>query len=81
MATTVEPPAATEAPTWHVLTREGATHVLHVEPERGLSSDEAARRLQQYGPNRFAEAKTESRWHAFLRQYRDRCRSCCSSRA
>src|SRR3954462_15825407 len=71
MATTVEAPAATEAPTWHVLTREGATHELQVEPERGLSSEEAAKRLQQYGPNRFAEAKTESRWHAFLRQYRD----------
>src|SRR4051812_45206336 len=71
MATTVEPPAAAETPTWHVLTREGATHELQVEPERGLSSEEAAKRLQQYGPNRFAEAKTESRWHAFLRQYRD----------
>src|SRR3954449_7112284 len=71
MATTVEAPAATETPTWHVLTREGATHELHVEPERVLSSEEAAKRLQQYGPNRFAEAKSESRWHAFLRQYRD----------
>ena len=70
MATTVEP-ATTETPTWHVLTREGATHELDVEPERGLSGEEAAKRLQQYGPNRFAEAKTESRWHAFLRQYRD----------
>src|SRR4029078_5894870 len=71
MATTVEAPAATETPTWHVLTREGATHELNVEPEQGLSSEEAAKRLQQYGPHRFAEAKTESRWHAFLRQYRD----------
>ena len=70
MATTVEP-ATTETPTWHVLTREGVTHELDVEPERGLSGEEAAKRLQQYGPNRFAEAKTESRWHAFLRQYRD----------
>jgi P-type Ca2+ transporter type 2C len=71
MATTTEAPAATETPAWHVLTREVATHELHVEPERGLSSDEAAKRLQQYGPNRFAEAKAESRMHAFLRQYQD----------
>jgi Ca2+-transporting ATPase len=73
MATTeVQPPSpATEAPTWHVLTREGVAQELHVEPERGLTSDEAAQRLAQYGPNRFAEAKTESRLHAFLRQYRD----------
>ena len=65
MATTAPPP------TWHSLSREGVAEELHVEPERGLTSDEAAQRLQQYGPNRFAEAKTESRWHAFLRQYQD----------
>ena len=46
-------------------------HELDVEPGRGLTSEEAASRLARYGPNRFAEAKTESRWHAFLRQYED----------
>ena len=72
MATTEEAPTATtEVPTWHVLTRENALHELHVEPERGLTGDEAARRLAQYGPNRFVETKGESRLHAFLRQYRD----------
>src|SRR4051794_4697243 len=72
MATTTAPPAAvTEAPTWHVLTPLGATQQLHVEPEIGLTTDEAAQRLARYGPNKFAEAKTEPRWHAFLRQYRD----------
>ena len=35
------------------------------------SGQEAAERLTRYGPNKFAEAKTEPRWHAFLRQYRD----------
>ena len=44
---------------------------LGVEPAAGLSSEEAAERLTRYGPNKFAEAKTEPRWHAFLRQYRD----------
>jgi magnesium-transporting ATPase (P-type) len=29
-------------PTWHVLSREGAVHELHVEPEQGLTSAEAA---------------------------------------
>jgi P-type Ca2+ transporter type 2C len=62
---------ATEAPTWHTLSREGVADELHVRPDRGLTSDEAAERLSEYGPNRFAEAKAESRWHAFLRQYRD----------
>ncbi len=69
--TTTALPTATETPTWHVLSREGAVHELDVEPERGLSSDEAAARIERYGPNKFAEAKTEPRWHAFLRQYRD----------
>jgi len=71
MATTAPPPTATDVPTWHALSREGAMHELDVVPEQGLASDEAAERLRRYGPNRFAEAKAEPRWHAFLRQYRD----------
>jgi len=72
MAATEAPPTTTsEAPTWHVLPLEGVAQELDVEPGRGLTSDEAASRLARYGPNRFAEAKTESRWHAFARQYED----------
>src|SRR3954468_6304744 len=71
MATTAAPPAVTEAPTWHVLTPQGATQELHVDSELGLTTEEAAQRLARYGPNKFAEAKSEPRWHAFLRQYRD----------
>jgi len=44
---------------------------LQVNPETGLSAAEAASRLQQYGPNRFAEATPEPRWKAFARQYND----------
>ncbi len=71
MATTAPPPTTTEPQIWHVLSAERTTTELDVEPERGLASEEAAARLQRYGPNRFAETKTEPRWHAFLRQYRD----------
>src|SRR4051794_36858424 len=72
MATTEAPATpTTEAPVWHVLTRDVALQELGVEPERGLTSDEAAERLERYGPNRFAEARAESRWHAFVRQYHD----------
>src|SRR3954452_10870801 len=72
MATpTASPTAVNAAPTWHVLTPQGATQELHVEPEIGLTTDEAAQRLARHGANKFAEAKTEPRWHAFLRQYRD----------
>jgi P-type Ca2+ transporter type 2C len=71
MATTEAAPSTAEAIVWHVLSREGVAEELRVEPGRGLTSAEAAERLERYGPNRFAEAKAESRWHAFLRQYRD----------
>jgi Ca2+-transporting ATPase len=71
MATTAPPPTTIEGPTWHVLSRESTVEELHVAPDRGLTSDEAAERLARYGPNRFAEAKAEPRWHAFLRQYQD----------
>ncbi len=72
MATTqAAPTTTTEAPVWHVLTRESAAEELHVEPAQGLTSEEAAARLERYGPNRFAEAKAEPRLHAFLRQYQD----------
>src|SRR3954454_6727936 len=63
--------ATTEAPVWHVLSIEGAVRELGVEPESGLTSAEAAERLARFGPNKFTEAKAESRWHAFLRQYQD----------
>src|SRR4051794_29207158 len=72
MAITETPLTTTsEARVWHVLSREGAVRELGVEPERGLTSEEAGERLQRYGPNRFAEAKAEPRWHAFVRQYQD----------
>jgi Ca2+-transporting ATPase len=72
MATTVEAPTpATNGTAWHVMSREAAVEELHVTPDQGLTSDEAAERLARYGPNKFAEAKAESRYHAFLRQYKD----------
>jgi magnesium-transporting ATPase (P-type) len=44
---------------------------LGVEPEHGLSVEEARRRLQSKGPNRLTGTKKESGLQAFLRQYRD----------
>src|SRR4051794_9054955 len=44
---------------------------LDVDPERGLSSEEAARRLSRFGPNMLAGGKKEPGWRAFLRQYED----------
>lgn len=44
---------------------------LDVVVERGLSGDEARRRLESHGPNRLVGRKKESGWQAFLRQYQD----------
>ncbi|HEY6836017.1 MAG TPA: cation-transporting P-type ATPase [Gaiellaceae bacterium] len=56
---------------WYELAGEKVAAALNVDPEQGLSAQEAASRLEQYGPNKFAEAKAEPRWRAFVRQYRD----------
>src|SRR6516162_7027714 len=65
-----QPPSAGEL-AWHTL---GADQVLRsegVDGQSGLSSAEAAARTQRFGPNKPAESRTEPRWHAFVRQYRD----------
>jgi P-type Ca2+ transporter type 2C len=56
---------------WYELSGEEVAAAMEVDPARGLTVAEAASRLQRYGPNKFAEGKTESRWHAFVRQYHD----------
>ena len=56
---------------WYRMTPEVVAQTLKVAPSQGLTSDEAARRLQQYGPNRLSDQKKESGFQAFLRQYRD----------
>jgi P-type Ca2+ transporter type 2C len=67
--TATEPKPELEA--WYSLDAAEATSKLGVERESGLSAIEAAARLEEYGPNKFAEAKPEPRWRAFVRQYRD----------
>ena len=60
-----------EPQTWHVLTAEDVSRELEVAPDQGLTSAEVETRRAEYGPNRFAEAKVEPRWHALFRQYQD----------
>src|SRR5215469_14397934 len=65
-----QPPAAGEL-AWHTLSADQVLHSEGVDEQRGLSSAEAAARVQRFGPNELAAGRSESRWHAFLRQYRD----------
>jgi magnesium-transporting ATPase (P-type) len=62
---------AATRPTWYASEASAVAQELGVEPERGLSVEEARRRLQSQGPNRLTGAKKESGLQAFLRQYRD----------
>ena len=56
---------------WHASEASAVAAELGVEPERGLSVEEARRRIQSHGPNRLTGTKKESGFQAFLRQYRD----------
>jgi Ca2+-transporting ATPase len=66
---TADPQAELEA--WYSLEASEATAKLGVDAAQGLAAAEVATRAEKYGPNKFAEAKPEPRWRAFVRQYRD----------
>src|ERR1700754_1485508 len=64
-------PAAASELAWHTL---GTDQVLRSEGgdgQRGLGSAGAPARPQRFGLNELAAGRSESRWRAFLRQYRD----------
>ncbi len=65
------PAAPAAGPAWHTLSVDDALKQQGVEAAQGLTTAEAAKRAQQFGPNKFAEGKKEPRWRAFLRQYAD----------
>ncbi|HEX5407304.1 MAG TPA: cation-transporting P-type ATPase [Pseudonocardiaceae bacterium] len=63
--------SGTDGLVWHMVTADGALRAADVNVATGLSSAEAAARAQLVGPNTFAAEAPESRWYAFVRQYRD----------
>jgi Ca2+-transporting ATPase len=64
-------PAGEPGVAWHALSVEEALAKQGVDPARGLSAADVEQRRAQFGPNKFAEQKTEPRLRAFLRQYAD----------
>ncbi|MGM0578465.1 MAG: cation-translocating P-type ATPase [Myxococcota bacterium] len=60
-------PAAPEAP-WACEADEVVTR-LRVSPDRGLDGDEAARRLERFGPNRLREMERRSVWRILVAQF------------
>ena len=63
------PPASGLA--WHTLSVEQVLAAEEVSAHTGLSSAEAEARAAKFGPNELSAARTEPRWHAFVRQYYD----------
>ncbi|MCX8007784.1 MAG: cation-translocating P-type ATPase [Coriobacteriia bacterium] len=61
---------ARETP-WHVMTVEQVAEALATDPERGLSDDEAARRLAEQGPNLLTPPAKTPLWRKFLAQFND----------
>ncbi len=54
---------------WHALTPEETLHQLATPPDTGLTSEEAARRLESYGPNQLEEAPGITFWQMLIDQF------------
>jgi magnesium-transporting ATPase (P-type) len=60
---------ATGTLTWHAVEATEAVSTLGTDPGRGLDPDEAARRLEQHGPNRLPEARRRGPLPRLLAQF------------
>jgi len=60
---------ANTAATWHALATAEVIRQLSTDLQRGLDAAEAARRLQEYGPNRLPEGKKRGSFARFLAQF------------
>ncbi|HEY6229081.1 MAG TPA: HAD-IC family P-type ATPase, partial [Verrucomicrobiae bacterium] len=56
---------------WHALDPDEVIQLLGTEIERGLDSDEAARRLAEFGANRITPKKSVSALLRFVKQFND----------
>jgi Ca2+-transporting ATPase len=58
--TTTKPPI--EGVLWYALSAQDAAERMGVDPDQGLSVDEAVRRLAEYGPNELPTEPPPSVW-------------------
>lgn len=56
---------------WHSRPADDAVDALDVDPDDGLSSEEAKTRLEHYGPNRIESGEADPWWKILLRQFLD----------
>jgi len=67
-STTPGPPVPAPTAQWHALAPDAVLAALHGN-RQGLSHEEAARRLQRYGPNRLAPPSRRGPFRRFLQQF------------
>ena len=65
------PGAAASPPAWHTLPLDDIVQRLATDSLRGLSAEDAVRRLVADGPNTLQEPKTVPWWRTFLAQFRE----------
>ena len=65
------PAAAWSPPAWHAIPLENLVQRLATDALRGLSVEEAARRLAKDGPNVLEEPLAVPWWRTFLAQFRE----------
>ncbi len=58
------------SPEWHAIETEELMRALKAS-EKGLSEDEAKRRLQEFGPNELVERKRTTPFQIFIGQFKD----------
>ena len=63
------PGAAALPPAWHTLPLDDVVQRLATDSLRGLSAEEAVRRLVADGPNTLQEPTTVPWWRTFLAQF------------
>ncbi len=57
--------------TWYLMDREDAAKALETDIHTGLTPEEAARRLEKYGPNELEAQAARSIWDMLLDQFKD----------
>src|SRR6516165_6337551 len=67
----VQSDRARDSKAWHALTADLVASALGTSIDSGLSSNEAAARLAQYGPNELKREAKPSVWAILLEQIRD----------
>ena len=56
---------------WHTKSKEEVEKALETSFEKGLSEEEAAKRLEKYGSNELEHKKRRTIWNMIIDQFKD----------